>query len=164
MIAAYEAGQFDPWLPKTPDVTLQEAVAAYMEVKSGLAPNSIRAKRQARSLFFASTPSKTRPAQITVEDFRLFFERSRLKPSSKTVRLAELSTFFKWCKRQGYVSSNPALEYKQERTESLSRFESKREEREGTRRGAIMPSAMRQLTGHISTGRPPERLSPAVTA
>lgn len=153
LIADYESGAFDPWQAKVDEVTLDQAAAQYLKTKAGLAHNSILSKKAALDLFIKSIPTEKRPAEVDLKDFKRFFDRAypNLKASSKKTRLAELSQFFKWCQKQGYASTNPATIYKEDQAESLSNFERNREKREGLRRGAIMPRAMRKLTVAIST-------------
>jgi site-specific recombinase XerD len=98
--------------------TWEEALGQYLSFKQaeGLRPITVKGHRQVVTLFFKRHPEAWEGGSSLKAAVYAFFGE-KVKPATYNIRLAYLSSFFKWCVKEGIFPENPLAGFKRRKAE-----------------------------------------------
>ena len=115
--AAYLLGEFDPWrddprtLERSQDAsqTVSEALATFLDAKakSGRAPNTIRAYRDAVGLWASRIGEETPLHSIRAQDVEAFVHDHSVSATTRAFRHRHVRAFLRWLQSQKILRRDP---------------------------------------------------------
>ena len=107
----FNRGTFDPWAEQKTELTLEEAVRRYTQLvrreKSAKYADQVQ---DVLSAFARTVGTGRAAAAVTADELREYYAARHRSRATQRTYFGVLRIFFTWCRRQGYIETNPLEE------------------------------------------------------